>query len=330
MKKLLSLILSAILLILCLSSCAENQRSTYYTRSSRNENGRLAVSFSRESKEGKILADDELRSVYEEALKILESSLDFLSCKDKSLLSGVNASVDMVFDVDKKLIAEIENAFKLSEKCDRLYEPAGGALTSLLSSKTAPEKDALANALTHMGADKLEISETTVKKLDPNVKLDFGAYRDGYAIGKVCDFLADSDIAYGTVTFNGIAGVFGTKPDNEPFTIELGDGDHGIFNITDGYIALVSADFGTSYDYKDGVLAPIIDKATVYSADPCTAAVIASIGYAYGPDAILSLYEKEELIFEAVLTDHDRSEILTEKLKEGSMYAPATKAAESK
>ena len=328
MKKLLSLILSAILLILSLSACAENKRDTYYTRSSRSEAGRFAVSFARENKKGEELTDDTLKALYEDALNILFDSLDFLSCEKGSPLSAVNASVDTVFDVDGKLIDEIENAFKLSELCDGLSAPAGGALTSLLATDE-PEEDAVANALTHMGKDKLQISEGTVKKLDPDVKIDFGAYRDGYAIGKVCDFLSESDVAYGTVSFNGIAGVFGNKPDNEPFTVEIGDGDHGIFTITDGYIALVSADFGTSYDYKDGVLAPSIEKATVYCSSPCTAAVIASVGYAYGPDAVLSLYEKEGLTFEAVLTDHDRSEILTEKIKGGSMYSPVTTAAEA-
>lgn len=326
MKKILSLILASILLILNLSSCSQEEDAGYFVRTQRNEMGRLSVSLARDTKDGEKLTEAELNSIYEEACATFEKAYSFLSDGEGNPLSTLNSPVNAVFDINKDLLKEITGAIKLSDLTDGRYEPCAGSLTSLLKADSAPTDEMLTDALSHIGKDKFEFSGTEAKKLDAKASIDFGAYRDGYALQSVCEFLGESACAYGTVTFNGIAGVFGEKPDGELFKIEIGDGADGTFNISDGYVALVSKNFGTSYDYSDGVLTPALEKAAVYAADAKVCAVIASVGYVHGADVLLDLYEKEDLSFEAVLTERDGKEIFTKNADGTNLYTPITTA----
>lgn len=326
MKKILSLILSAILLAFCLPSCTKVEEEGYFTRTLRDENGRFSVSVARTDRNGAALDEKKLQSIYEEACAVFGEAYDFLTQREQSLLSAINSSVNSIFDVDPELIKEIKKAFELSAATNGLYQPAGGTVTALYSGTETPESSAVSEALLHTGTDKFVLSEDSITKLDRDAKIDFAAYRDGYALNAACLFLGESECAYGTVTFNGIAGVFGQKPDGSLFTVEIGNGADGIFNISDGYVALVSDEFGTAYDFSDGILEPCAKRAAVYSPDAVTAAVISSVGYVHGSEAILSLYESKELTFEAVITEDNGSETFTKNAENGSLYTPITTA----
>ena len=329
MKRIFSLILALLLIILPLASCTEEPvEAGYFTRTKRDGAGRFSVSLWKSDKDGNPIPENELEKIFDEAYSVFGKAYDFLSSDAKSKLSAINAEARTVLDVDKKLIGEIKYASELSEKCDGLYEPFGGALTSLLKKNPSPEKKELAEAISHMGKDKLLISNTTVEKLDKKAMIDLGALCDGYALQAACDYLDDCISAYGTVTFNGIAGVFGKKPEGEAFSVEIGNGEDGIFNITDGYVALVSKDFGKSFDYKDGVIDTDVQHIAVYASDARVAAVIASIGYANGADAVTSLYKKDDLTFEAVILKKDGKEVYTEKARIEELYTPITTAEE--
>ena len=214
-----------------------------------------------------------------------------------------------------------------------MYDPSCGSLATLLKDSSSPDVTAVEEALSHTGCDKLTVSESAIEKSDVALMIDLYALADGYALSKVIDFLKESKVAYGTVTFNGIAGVFGQKTDGEKFLVDIGDGTEngrdGAFQITDGYVALVSKSFGQTLDVTDGVLEPSLEKSAVYCSDARVAAVLSSIAYTYGSDALLSLYEKEGLSFEAVLTEKDLSKTFTEHAKENELYAEQTLPSDS-
>lgn len=327
-KKIISLLLASVFVLLCLFSCGKAAEQNYYSRTQRNEYGRFSVTLSRLSKEKETLSEEELKAVYNGAVDAFEKAYAFLSTKGN--LSHVNNAVNNVFDVDKKLIEQVKGAIKLGSLTEGLYEPCGGSLTALYKTGTAPEKAAVDEALLHVGSDKLTVSDTSVEKTDPLCQVDLYAYADGYALSAAIEYLKKSPVLYGTVTFNGIAGVFGEKPDGEPFLVDISDGTEtgkdGSFSVTDGYVALVTKDFGSSYDFSDGFIEADLEKAAVYSADAKTAAVMASVAYAHGSDALLELYKKKELSFEAVLTDKKGNEIYTKNAKDGTLYIPETEA----
>ena len=324
MKKILAMTLFVIFILTCLVSCDSAIEEEYFQRTNRNSIGRLSVSLSTLSKDGTPLSQEELKKIYTDALDTFTKAYEFLS--DSSELTTVNAEADVVLDTDKELIQHIKTAFGYSDMTEGLYQPCGGTVTELFEKGRTPDEKQLKKALSHIGCDKIEIAQKNIKKSDPLCKLDLYAYCDGYALSRVCEFLKDTPVAYGTVTFNGIAGVFGKKPEDKPFAVEIGNGDDGIFNITDGYVALVTEGFGSSYDFSDGILDPALEKAAVYSPDARTAAVVASVGYAHGSDIILELYENKELKFEAVLKEKDGNETFTEKADNSSLYTPITTA----
>lgn len=322
MKKIISLMMAVIIILACLVSCESTTEEEYYTRTNRNSMGRVSISLSTISKDGIILSEDELKRIYSNALDEFTKAYTLLS-KSKEL-GAVNANADVVLDTNNALTKHIKAAFRLSNLTDNLYQPAGGSLTSLFEKEKNPSAKALKEALSHVGCENIEFIDSDIKKYDSLCTVDLYSYCDGHALSAACEYLKDTPVAYGTVTFNGIAGVFGNKPESEPFAIEIGNGADGIFNITDGYVALVCEGFGSSYDFSDGKLEPALQRAAVYSPDPCTAAVMASVAYAHGSDSLLNLYEKDELKFEAVLTENDGSETYTAKAEAGELYTPIT------
>ena len=189
-------------------------------------------------------------------------------------------------------------------------------------------KEELGEALSHTGADKFEFSKTSVKKSDTEAMIDMGALCDGYALDAACDFLDDCISAFGTVTFNGIAGVFGKKGEGETFSVEIGNGEDGVFNIKNGYVALVSADFGKACDFKDGVIDTDVQHIAVYASDARVAAVIASVGYANGSGSVTALYGRDGLSFEAVILKEDGKEVYTKNAKSNELYTPITTTVE--
>ncbi len=330
MKRIFSAILALLLIVLPLSSCnQEPEEAGYFTRTKRDGNGRFSVSLWGADKDGSPISEKELEKIFDDSYKAFKDAYDFLKTEAGSNISALNANVETVLDVDKKLISEIKYATELSDKCDGLYEPCGGSLTSLLKKSDAPTKEELDEALSHVGADKFDFDKTSVKKADPAAMIDLGALCDGYALRAACDFLKDSISAYGTVTFNGIAGVFGKKPDGASFSVEIGDGQDGVFNITEGYVALVSKDFGKTYNFSAGVIDTDVQHIAVYASDARVAAVIASVGYAYGSGSVPVLYDREGLDFEAVILKKDGNEVYTKNAKTEELYTPITTAAEN-
>lgn len=329
MKRIFSAILALLLIVLPLASCAQEPlEAGYFTRTKRDGNGRFSVSLWKADSDGNPIPENELEKIFEDAYKTFTDAYEFLDSKAGSKISAINAEVETVFDVDKKLITEIKYAKELSDKCNGLYEPCSGVLTALLEKNGTPTKEELEEAISHTGTDKFEFSKDSVKKTDAEAMIDLGALCDGYALDAACDFLDDSISAYGTVTFNGIAGVFGKKPEGGTFSVEIGNGEDGVFNVTDGYVALVSADFGKSWDYTDGVIDTDVQHIAVYASDARVAAVVASVCYAHGSDSVLPLYVREDLDFEAVILKKDGKEVYTENAMSDELYTPITTATE--
>jgi len=333
MKRLISLILSAILCITCFCACSDKGDSEYFTHTQRDEKGRLSLHLSRAAKDGSTLEEEALKDIYASACKKADAVYALLSKNEKS--SGtyeINASEGLVLDLDKEFIEELGRAFELSELTDGLYQPAGGSLITLFAENELPDDAMINEALAHSGTDKFEINESTVKKSDSKALLDLYCYQDARIIETVIEYLKETQVAYGSVTFNGIAGVFGEKPEGGAFKIDISDGTdtgiEGAFNITDGYIAFTSADFGTSVDFSDGIRYNSVSRAAVYSSDAVCAAIMANIAYSCGNAAVKTLYENESFSFEAALWDNDGKITLTEKAEKASLYTPETTAPE--
>ncbi len=333
MKRLISLIISAILCIACLSSCSAPDEGGYYTHTQRDEKGRLSLSLSKDAKDGSALSEDELKAIYDEACKKADSIYGILSKnEDSSGIYELNCSEGQVLDLSPEFMGELTRAFELSAKTKGCYQPAGGSLIDLYLENELPDDNAVSTALSHTGTDKYTLGETSVTKNDAEALLDLYCYQDARIIEEVISYLKETEVAYGIVSFNGIAGVFGKKPDGEAFLIDISDGTdagvEGAFSITDGYVTVTTKDFGTAVDFTDGIHYNTLDRAVVYSSDAVTSAVMANVAYAYGYNTLLSFYDGEDFSFEAAVWDKDGKVTLTEKAESASLYVPETTSAE--
>lgn len=291
--------------------------------------GRLCVSLSRVDKSGKRLSDEKLYSIYEEACKAFSGTYSDLSDIPKSGLYLFNSEFETVLDIPKGVGEAASYAFGLSQMTEGLYQPCAGSVSDLIEEDPTPSKKALTDALSHVGLEYFSLEGNVLKKSDPLAKLDLGPLRDAYALRAAVELLKKSECAYGTVTFNGTAGVFGKKDDGEAFEVRLSSGYPGVFNVTEGYVSLVSKDFGTAFDYSDGITEPSLDCAAVYSADPRVSCAMASIAYVNGSDSLMEVYRKGELAFEAALTEKNGRLILTKYAEKDGLFTPEKQEAES-
>ena len=328
MKKTIALFLSVIMLLAAFSSCA-NDEGEYFVRTRRDDMGRLCVSLSRVDKDGKKIKDDRLTDLYEETCSAFSAVYNELSDIPQSSLCVINSEFDTVLDIPEGVGDATGYAFDLSELTDGLYEPCAGTVSHLIENNPEPSEEELADALSHAGRENFRLSGNVLKKEDPLAKLDLGPLRDAYALKAAVEHLKKSECGYGSVTFNGAAGVFGQKADGTPFQVSLSSGYPGTFNITEGYVSLVSEDFGHTFDFTDGVTEATVECAAVYSADPRVSCAMASLAYIYGTDRLMDIYRKGELSFEAALTEKDGSLTLTKYAERDGLFTPETEALET-
>ncbi|MBQ3099469.1 MAG: FAD:protein FMN transferase [Clostridia bacterium] len=192
-----------------------------------------------------------------------------------------------------------------------------------------PEEKELSDALLHTGYQKLSLDGSILSKNDPELKLDLGGAGKGYACEKAVEVLSASD-GYGLVSFGSSIGVFGSKPDAEPWNIAITDpydqsSTVGYVSIESGYVT-VSGDY-ERYAEIDGVrYAHIIDPNTgrplsngvhsvvIVSADAVVGDVLSTALMVGGEEAITE-FKNAGIEFEALIIS-DRGYTMTDKMKE--------------
>lgn len=244
--------------------------------------------------------------------------------KTDSDTSDFNKDVSAIIDADPYFIDAAKISLDLSAATDGAFDPTLGALTSLWNVKgggPVPSDEAITEALTHTGTDKIEISDDSIRKSDTSLMLDFGAVGKGFAAQKLIEYIANAGADYGIVSAGRTVGVFGEKPDKKPFRIGIADpGDSdgvvGYVSITGGFVS-VAGDYET-YFVEDGVkYHHIMDPETgrpaesglssvaVLSQNGSAADALSTALFVMGKDRAMELYRSGTLRFEAMFISHD-------------------------
>ncbi|MBQ8401680.1 MAG: FAD:protein FMN transferase [Clostridia bacterium] len=266
-----------------------------------------------------------------EAENIVAELEGILSCHDEtSELYALNQNVHLLIDADETLLSVLDTALNISELTDGAYDPTIGALTELwnvANGGPVPKEEAVAEALLHLGTDKLSIDGTSVSKTDPAMQIDLGGVGKGYALQEVLSYLASTEIPYGLVSMGGNIGVFGEKPDGEPYQIGIRD-PHDTGTIA-GYLYIPSGFVSVSGDYEryfrqDGVVYHhILDPETgrpadtglssvaVYTMNGASADALSTALFVLGLEESMALYESGDVQFEAVFITKDNRIVVT-------------------
>ena len=152
-------------------------------------------------------------------------------------------------------------------------------------------------------------------------KLDFGGIAKGAAEQAVVDFLIESGVRYGVVSFGGNVAVFGKKPGGKTFSVGIKDptgkqSTVGTLHLTSGFVS-VSGNYERYYEIDGNRYGHILDPRTGMPADTdlLSVAVISEKGaeadalstslFVMGLERALEFYSDGCFDFEAVFVTAD-------------------------
>ncbi len=346
----LSLSLCLILLTTTLLSCTNNVEKEYYDAYFTAMDTQITVRLARDSgqKDGRknIYHEDSfLESIITECANIATQTEGVFSRTDEnSLTYEINSQADSFFEVDSEFCELLNRSYDISAKTNGAFDITIGAVTELWNvtgdEPSVPSEESISEALLHTGKDKILLDGNSITKTDREAKLDFGAIAKGYALSKIIDYLKDTDVLYGLVSFGGNVAVFGTKYDSKDQIIKykVGITDPtdttkvvGYVYIENGYVS-VSGDYERYFEADSVRYHHIMDPATARPAesDISSVSVICNNGsladalstalFVMGSEKALEYYESGIYDFEAVITLHDGTTIVTDGLNENGAF----------
>ncbi len=346
-KRILSSVLICILLsalISCAGNEAEKEEPEYYSATFFAMDTEVTVRLARDSGEtdgdGSIVCfdDQKLSDIIRNCADIAEEKEALLSRTDESsALYALNAEADTFLSVDEELINIIKTSCEISAQTGGSFDITVGTLTELWNvtsdAPSVPADDAITEALSHVGYDKITINGTNLSKSDRKTKFDLGAVGKGYTLGKIIEYLKTTDVKYGVVSFGGNVGLFGSKGDSKGFKVGITDaldtaGVCGYVYSDSDYIS-VSGDYERFFTADGKKYCHIFDPSTgrpadsniagiaVVCSDPSLADALSTALFVKGSEASLEFYRSGTCSFDAVIQTKDGKLILTDGLKNG-------------
>lgn len=186
---------------------------------------------------------------------------------------NVNFSVGGKFAAPTSVLPLVEQSTDLSEKSGRLFNPALGKLFALwgwqsddLPKGPPPSAQQIAEVLaqnarmTDIAIDGIEASSR-----NPHVKLDFGAYAQGYAADRIIELFRERGIHNAIVNVSGDVRTIGGNGDR-PWRIGVrhprGDGILASVEMRDDEALVTSGDYERFYEWEGVRYHHILDPRT--------------------------------------------------------------------
>lgn len=275
--------------------------------------------------------EDSLSAVRDECERIVAELEETLtSHSPNGEVYALNESGAETCTVSPTLAAVLSEAVELSELTDGAFDFTLGRLTELWNvtgGGPVPSVRDIEEALSHVGCESVTVTVVsgedggTVSRSDTNVSIDLGGVGKGAAADALIEYLSGTDVSHGLVSVGGTIGVFGEKPNGEPYLIGIRSPEDageviGYLRVCDGFVS-VSGDYERYFEEEGVRYHHILDRATGRPADSglCETAVYAERGavadalstalFVMGRDRSLELYERGDIAFEAVLVSTD-------------------------
>ncbi|MCR5118353.1 MAG: FAD:protein FMN transferase [Lachnospiraceae bacterium] len=184
------------------------------------------------------------------------------------------SDIDRINNANGGPVQVSAGTIEMLKRCEYYYEVSGGKIDPTIGGVTKlwdfqsgkiPDKDAINEALKHVGFDKVVIDGNTVTLKDTKTELDLGFIAKGYIAGRLT---ADENSSIlvnlgGNIAFNG------EKPDSKPFKIGIekpfSGGKSLVTMDLNGKNAVVTSGIYQRYFEKDGkIYHHILDAKTGY------------------------------------------------------------------
>ncbi|MBR6701353.1 MAG: FAD:protein FMN transferase [Firmicutes bacterium] len=147
----------------------------------------------------------------------------FSRTDDNSELYLLNACDSM--EVSPELLEVITEALSYCKLTDGAFDITLGGVSDLYAFSSeepqVPSEIELAEAMSHIGYEKILIEGNTVTILDPETVLDLGAIAKGYIADRLAEFLISNGAESALIDLGGNIMCVGSKPDGSSFKIGL-------------------------------------------------------------------------------------------------------------
>ncbi len=186
---------------------------------------------------------------------------------------------------------------------------------------TLPDKEYILSISGLVNYNYISLSGNVLTKLNDGTKIDLGGIGKGYAADRILDYLKNSGVSYGIISFGSNVAVFGEKPDGSDFKI-------GIKNPSDtsgvvGYVYMKSGVLSVSGDYEryveingekyhhiinpyDGYPASNgLHSVAVVCDSGAVADALSTALFVMGKEKAIELYNSGKIKFEAVFIGDD-------------------------
>ncbi|NKB88346.1 MAG: FAD:protein FMN transferase ApbE [Acidobacteria bacterium] len=206
--------------------------------------------------ESRPFLDGELGARVQEVLDRINARMS--TYVDESEVSVLNAAEpDATVTLSDDTYFVLQSAVFLSESSSGAFDPTVGALVNAwgfgpVNASTAPSAYELETLAAHTGIDKLEMDNDalSVRKLDPQTRVDLSAIAKGYAADKVGDFLEESGLTRYMVEVGGEVLVGEPKRDGTAWNIGIETPDVGAAHLQ-RLVALRDRAMATSGNYRN-------------------------------------------------------------------------------
>ena len=158
--------------------------------------------------------------------------------RSDSLISFINtqSNHNLAIELDTETIALLDHALSCFKQSDELFDITAGCLSRLWDFKAAtmPPPAAIADALNHVGLQKLSWENSTLK-MPAGMELDFGGIVKEYAADCAATLARSRGCQAGLVNLGGDVAVIGPHPQTTVWPI-------GIVNPNDNDVVMAKLD----------------------------------------------------------------------------------------
>lgn len=221
-------------------------------------------------------AQEGVNAAFQKA-KDLEKILS--SQDEKSELYQVNQSAyDHEVEVSDTLFTVAQRSLQYCKETDGALDCTIGKINDLWAFGTGnarlPDEEEITSLLVDKGYEQVELNEEkhTIRFLNPNIQLDFGATAKGFAADEIKNMLVEEyGITCGIINLGGNIITIGAKYDGQPWGIGITDPNDTTRAVSTEYLTNATAVTSGNYEryfIEDGVrYHHILDPKTGYSAN---------------------------------------------------------------
>ena len=169
---------------------------------------------------------DEAEGAIDDAFALCEDLEGKLSrTRKNSDISRLNSAKGEWTEVSDETMELVKKGLYYSELSDGDFDITIGGVTKLWDFHAAegeeklPDKEALAEAVKHVGYKNIEINVNKLRLSDPKTEIDLGGIAKGYIGDKMAALLEERDVVSATINLGGNVICIGGKTDEDDFVI---------------------------------------------------------------------------------------------------------------